>query len=121
MPFVLHMPTGLSIRHSRPGAASCPLRRRGLPLCWPKARHRAEKGLREPKEDCMFCRELCGALVGAVLVSAPAAHAQTFPTRNIIAISPFSAGNAVDITGRVVLDQMARQVGQPFVIENRPG
>ena len=67
-------------------------------------------------------RVLCGALAGmALAVAVSAAHAQTWPTRNIMAISPFSAGNAVDITGRVVLDQLARQVGQAFVIENRPG
>jgi tripartite-type tricarboxylate transporter receptor subunit TctC len=63
---------------------------------------------------------LCGALA-ALAVAAPSAHAQTWPSRAVSAISPFSAGNAVDITGRVVLDQLSRQVGQPFVIENRPG
>jgi tripartite-type tricarboxylate transporter receptor subunit TctC len=36
-------------------------------------------------------------------------------------ISPFSAGNANDIVARVVLDQVSRQIGQSFVIENRPG
>ena len=65
---------------------------------------------------------LTGALMTAALgVMATPAGAQTFPVRNIVAISPFSAGNAVDITGRVVLDQLSRQLGQPIVIENRPG
>jgi len=65
---------------------------------------------------------LTGAVVAAALgaLASPAA-AQTWPSRTVTAISPFSAGNAVDITGRVVLDQLSRQVGQPFVIENRPG
>jgi tripartite-type tricarboxylate transporter receptor subunit TctC len=36
-------------------------------------------------------------------------------------ISPFTAGNANDIVARIVLDQVGRQIGQSFVIENRPG
>jgi tripartite-type tricarboxylate transporter receptor subunit TctC len=63
-----------------------------------------------------------GALAGAVLImTASAADAQSWPTRAITAISPFSAGNANDIVGRIVLDQMSKQLGQPIVIENRPG
>ena len=67
-------------------------------------------------------RALTGALVGAALSAiASSAGAQTWPARTIVAISPLSAGNAVDIVGRVVLDQMSKQLGQPIVIENRPG
>ena len=69
-----------------------------------------------------FTPALTGAFFAAALGGlASAASAQTWPSRTITAISPFSAGNAVDITGRVVLDAMSRQVGQPIVIENRPG
>src|SRR5690242_12893398 len=69
-----------------------------------------------------FTPALIGALMAAAVggIASPAG-AQTWPTRSIMAISPFSAGNAVDITGRVVLDQLSRQVGQAIVIENRPG
>jgi len=67
-------------------------------------------------------RALTGAFLGAALAAiASPAGAQTWPARTIMAISPFSAGNAVDIVGRVVLDQMSKQLGQPIVIENRPG
>jgi tripartite-type tricarboxylate transporter receptor subunit TctC len=67
-------------------------------------------------------RALCGAIAGALLVAGPsAAHAQAWPTRAMQVISPFSAGNANDIVGRVVLDQVSRQLGQTFVIENKPG
>ena len=49
-----------------------------------------------------FIRVLCGALALAALgVTTSPAAAQTWPTRSIAAISPFSAGNAVDIVGRV--------------------
>jgi tripartite-type tricarboxylate transporter receptor subunit TctC len=46
---------------------------------------------------------------------------QNWPTRPIQVVSPFTAGNASDLVGRVVFDQISRQIGQPFVIENRPG
>ena len=62
--------------------------------------------------------------VGAVAVliaASPIAGAQTYPTRAIQVISPFTAGNANDTVGRVVLEQVSRQIGQSFVIENRPG
>ena len=61
---------------------------------------------------------VAGALVGA---ATPAALAQNWPTRPIQVVSPFTAGNASDLIGRVMLDQVSRQIGQPFVLENRPG
>ena len=47
--------------------------------------------------------------------------AQTWPTRSIQTISAVSAGNAGDIVARIVLDQVSKQIGQSFVLENRPG
>ena len=67
-------------------------------------------------------RTLCGAVAGVALcAAAPAVAADNWPTRSIQVISPFSAGNANDIVARVVLDEVSRQIGQSFVIENRPG
>jgi tripartite-type tricarboxylate transporter receptor subunit TctC len=64
----------------------------------------------------------CAALAGTVLMACPpAAAAQDWPTRAIQLISPFSAGNANDTVARIVVDQVSRQIGQSFVIENRPG
>ena len=68
----------------------------------------------------MLLRACLGALAGAALLAWPAA-AQTYPTHTITAISPIGAGNAVDITGRIVFDQMSKQMGVPIIIENRPG
>ena len=61
---------------------------------------------------------------GLVLLAAafsPNAVAQNWPDRAITAVVPFTAGAANDIVGRIVLDQVSKQVGQPIVIENRPG
>jgi tripartite-type tricarboxylate transporter receptor subunit TctC len=65
---------------------------------------------------------LRGAIAGAVLLAGTsAAISQAWPTRSIQTISPFTAGNANDIVARIVLDQVSKQIGQSFVIENRPG
>ena len=67
-------------------------------------------------------RRSCGAAVGAALFAmASAAWADSWPTRPVQVISPFTAGNANDIVARIVLDQVSRQIGQSFVFENRPG
>ena len=66
----------------------------------------------------MRMRFVAGAT--AVLI-ATAALAQDWPTRPIRVISPFAAGSASDTTGRVVLDQVSQNLGQPFVVEVRPG
>jgi tripartite-type tricarboxylate transporter receptor subunit TctC len=64
-----------------------------------------------------------GALAASLLLlgTADVASAQTYPSKPITAIVPFGTGNANDVVGRIVLDQVSKQVGQPFIIENRPG
>jgi tripartite-type tricarboxylate transporter receptor subunit TctC len=70
----------------------------------------------------MSIRLLCAAVAGATLfASPPAAVAQRWPTRPITLISPFAAGNAADIVGRAVIDQVSQQIGQTFIFENKPG
>lgn len=44
-----------------------------------------------------------------------------FPSRPITMIVPWPAGGATDITMRILADLAARQLGQPIVVENRPG
>ena len=56
----------------------------------------------------------------AALVPAPAA-AQSYPTRAIKIIVPAPPGGAIDTIARVVGDKLAASMGQPVVIDNRPG
>jgi len=49
------------------------------------------------------------------------AAAQSWPSRPITVVVPFTPGTAVDISARVVMDEVSRQVGQPIVVENRGG
>jgi tripartite-type tricarboxylate transporter receptor subunit TctC len=50
-----------------------------------------------------------------------AAHAQSWPDRPLRLVIPFGAGSAVDTIGRTIATQVAAQIGQPVVIDNRTG
>src|SRR5215831_12221163 len=49
------------------------------------------------------------------------ARAQTYPSRSINLVISFPAGGAPDIIGRLTGQWLSERLGQPFVIENRPG
>ena len=56
----------------------------------------------------------------AVLVSG-ISRADNYPSRSIRVIVPFAPGGVTDIVSRIVFDPMAQTIGQPIVVENRPG
>ncbi len=59
-------------------------------------------------------------LVAAALCAAPA-HAQSFPSRPIHIVVPFPPGGAADLSSRLIADQMSQALGQPVIVDNRPG
>jgi tripartite-type tricarboxylate transporter receptor subunit TctC len=61
------------------------------------------------------------AVLGAEVFAAAALAADAWPTRPIKVISPFAAGSASDTVSRVVLDRVSQLLGQPMVIETKPG
>ena len=57
----------------------------------------------------------------AALAGGAGASAQDYPTRPITVIIPFAGGSASDVVTRIMLDKMSKSMGQPLVVENRPG
>ncbi len=67
-------------------------------------------------------RWLAGAVTLAILsLATMSASAQQWPTHPIRVVSPYPAGSASDTVTRVVLDRVAQLIGQPMVIEVKPG
>ncbi len=66
---------------------------------------------------------LIGAAVAtAALIGGSPANAQAdYPNRPITAIIPFAGGSASDVVSRIMFDRMSKNMGQPIVVENRPG
>ncbi len=61
---------------------------------------------------------LCGLLVSLISIGL---SAQTYPTKPIKFIVPFTAGSATDIVARTVAEAMSKSMGQSIVIENKVG
>jgi tripartite-type tricarboxylate transporter receptor subunit TctC len=77
-------------------------------------------------EQVMNRREVLKAGIASLAVSAgglATAEAQTanWPTRQVRIVVPFAAGSATDLVPRTIFEQVGKQVGQTFVVENRPG
>ena len=62
------------------------------------------------------------ALAFAIAIAANgSSQGEEWPSRPIRAIIPLSAGSAADIVPRIVFEQLSAQLGQPIVVENKPG
>src|SRR3954469_11456002 len=68
-----------------------------------------------------FSRSWAIALSAAIALVSHAASAQSFPSRPITVIMPFAGGSASDVVSRVLFNKMAAILGQPIVVENKPG
>src|SRR5512143_3056664 len=60
-------------------------------------------------------------VAASALAAATLAHAQDYPTRTIRVIVPFSPGGAVDGPMRLIAQELGKRLGQPVVVENKPG
>jgi tripartite-type tricarboxylate transporter receptor subunit TctC len=62
-----------------------------------------------------------GGAFTALSLSGFATRAQTYPSRAVRMIVGFAAGGPTDIVARLIGQRMSERLGQPFIIENRPG
>jgi tripartite-type tricarboxylate transporter receptor subunit TctC len=60
-----------------------------------------------------------GVLIAASCLTS--SHAQTYPDRYVTLVAPFAPGGASDTTIRVMQGKLSEALGQPVVVENRPG
>jgi tripartite-type tricarboxylate transporter receptor subunit TctC len=60
------------------------------------------------------------AALAATALLAPAAHAQTYPTKAVRMIVPFAPGGGTDIQARLLSRKFQESTGQTFIVDNRP-
>jgi tripartite-type tricarboxylate transporter receptor subunit TctC len=66
-------------------------------------------------------RRAFGIAAALLMFAGAGASAQNYPDRPIQVIIPFAGGSASDVVSRIMLEHMSKSLGQPMVIENRPG
>ena len=76
---------------------------------------------RRNREDAVRPITILLALIAVVLAAQDAPAQEKFPAKPIKVLIPFGPGGAPDIVARVIGDQVRGILGQPFVIENKPG
>ncbi len=63
----------------------------------------------------------CALAWSCLVIASHAADAAQWPTRPVRVIVPITAGSAIDIVARATAQELSEALGQPFVVENRPG
>src|SRR5690349_2609256 len=89
---------------------------------WREGRRPTTSPRQDAKSECRMKRIGSWPLAAIVVaVFTQAAAAQTWPVKPVRVIIPFAAGSFTDVLPRVVFDQVGKQLGQTFVVENRTG
>jgi tripartite-type tricarboxylate transporter receptor subunit TctC len=72
------------------------------------------------RQQTMMMHRSALALFAFLLTALPAA-AQNWPSKPVKIVVPFGAGSTPDVVARLIADYLQKKLGQPFVIENKPG
>jgi tripartite-type tricarboxylate transporter receptor subunit TctC len=62
-----------------------------------------------------------GGCLAAAAMLVSTASAQTYPLKPVRVMVGFSAGGGTDVTARVLAQKLSEYLGQPVIVENRPG
>ena len=69
----------------------------------------------------MIRTAVVAAGIAALICAAPAAQAQTYPNKPINFVIGFAPGGPSDVMSRIFTRRMEKELGQPLIIENKPG
>lgn len=69
----------------------------------------------------MASKLISALLVATIGAASAAALAQNFPTGPVKIVVGYSAGGAVDVVARAIAQKLQADLGQPFIVENKPG
>ena len=74
-----------------------------------------------PRAPSRIFGPVAAALVALVLAAMPALAADAYPSRPVTIIVPFAAGGSADVYARLLAPQLQAALGQPFIVDDRPG
>ena len=69
----------------------------------------------------LFVLGLLSGLAGALAGLAPAAAQSGYPSKAITLIVPFPAGGRTDVVGRIIAQELTKEIGKPVAVVNKPG
>jgi len=78
-------------------------------------------GIGRRRDDAGDEMDIDGSVALALGLAAGGADAQSWPDRPVHIVVPLTAGSATDVMARIVARQLSQQLGQPFIVENKPG
>jgi tripartite-type tricarboxylate transporter receptor subunit TctC len=79
----------------------------------------------KPREERVRTSSRAALIAAAVMavagLAAAGAQAETYPSRAVTLVVPYTAGGGTDLFARLIAQKLEQRLGKPFIVENRPG